>query len=97
MDDDGGAPENHRNGPAGGSLPRRSAQGHLEPQLRETRGAGFGTPFTAFAAAAEPEDADDPAATSGSAEFVDGARRGRHTEDAGVRRRRAAADQDRHR
>ena len=79
MDDDGGAPENHRNGPAGGSLPRRSAQDHLEPQLRETRGAGHGTPFTAFASVTEPEVPDDPEEPSVAAEYVEGTRRGRHT------------------
>jgi hypothetical protein len=30
-------------------LPRRSQQGHLEPQLREPGGSGGGTPFRPFA------------------------------------------------
>ncbi len=34
---------------AANPLPRRSAQGHIEPQLRMPGGAGTGTPFTAFA------------------------------------------------
>jgi hypothetical protein len=35
-------------------LPRRRQQAHLEPQLRERRGAGEGTPFSAFTTPAAP-------------------------------------------
>jgi hypothetical protein len=68
--------------PAGAAnpLPRRSAQGHIEPQLRIPGSAGTGTPFTPFGpdddltpAAAEP--ADD---ASAAAEFREGTDRGRN-------------------
>jgi hypothetical protein len=59
-------------------LPRRSAQGHIEPQLRTPGGAGTGTPFTPFGPdlestpAVEPDDEASPAA-----EFHEGTNRGR--------------------
>jgi hypothetical protein len=63
-----------------GRLPRRSAQDHLEPQLRVPGSSGSGTPFAAFGqegdASAEP---DAPAGeTPRAAGFWAGVRRGRH-------------------
>ncbi len=49
-------------------LPRRSAQGHLEPQLREVRGSGEGTPFTPFAPVAEQPVTERPAAERAATE-----------------------------
>jgi len=37
-------------------LPRRSAQAHIEPQLRQPGGSGTATPFNPFAA---PDEAGD--------------------------------------
>jgi hypothetical protein len=68
--------------PAGAAnpLPRRSAQGHIEPQLRTPGGAGTGTPFTPFGPDCEPAPAADPGdatETSAAADFHEGADRGR--------------------
>lgn len=74
---------------AANPLPRRSAQGHIEPQLRMPGGAGTGTPFTPFgpdhdpATAAESgigavgSDGADGADTSAAAGFREGTDRGR--------------------
>ena len=58
-------------------LPRRSQQGHLEPQLRVPGGSGEGTPFTAFDPAAA--DAAPVRSTPGdrAAAFHDGTAHGR--------------------
>lgn len=52
--------------PAGAAnpLPRRSAQGHIEPQLRTPGGAGTGTPFTPFGPDHEPAPAAEPGVTA---------------------------------
>jgi hypothetical protein len=67
---------------AANPLPRRSAQGHIEPQLRIPGGAGTGTPFTPFGpdherapAAAESGEEDD---ASAAADFHEGTSRGRN-------------------
>jgi hypothetical protein len=48
---------------AANPLPRRSAQGHIEPQLRTPGGAGTGTPFTPFAADDEQAPGSGPGKT----------------------------------
>ena len=68
--------------PAGAAnpLPRRSAQGHIEPQLRTPGGAGTGTPFTPFGPDSDPAPArglEDEADTSAAADFHEGTIRGR--------------------
>ena len=63
---------------AANPLPRRSAQGHIEPQLRMPGGAGTGTPFTPFGPDLEPTvvvESDDNA--SAAADFREGTDRGR--------------------
>ena len=63
---------------AANPLPRRSAQGHIEPQLRMPGGAGTGTPFTPFGPDLEPTvvvESDDDA--SAAADFREGTDRGR--------------------
>jgi hypothetical protein len=50
---------------AANPLPRRSAQGHIEPQLRTPGGAGTGTPFTPFG-----PDHDAPPLGAGAAAAV---------------------------
>jgi hypothetical protein len=64
VDDVGGRDETARTPrTASTSLPRRSRQHHLEPQLREPGGAGNGTPFAAFADAdLAPDGAGEAAA-----------------------------------
>ena len=67
---------------AANPLPRRSAQGHIEPQLRLPGGAGTGTPFTPFGPDLEPTvvvESDDDA--SAAAEFHEGTNRGRNRTD----------------
>lgn len=64
-------------------LPRRSAQRHLEPQLRETRGVGSGTPFAAF----DPPAVDGPQQSSADgAEQLDSAAGTRPADRGGARR-----------
>lgn len=67
---------------AANPLPRRSAQGHIEPQLRTPGGAGTGTPFTPFGPDGDPAPAAaaDEADTSAAADFHEGTSRGRRTE-----------------
>jgi hypothetical protein len=68
---------------AANPLPRRSAQGHIEPQLRTPGGAGTGTPFTPFGPDIDPAPAagsDDEADTSAAADFHEGTNRGRRIE-----------------
>jgi hypothetical protein len=67
---------------AANPLPRRSAQGHIEPQLRTPGGAGTGTPFTPFGPDGDPVPAapEDEADTSAAADFHEGTHRGRRTE-----------------
>jgi hypothetical protein len=68
---------------AANPLPRRSAQGHIEPQLRTPGGAGTGTPFTPFGPDSEPASAAglaDEADTSAAADFHEGPNRGRRTD-----------------
>jgi hypothetical protein len=43
---------------AANPLPRRSAHGHIEPQLRTPGGAGDGTPFSPFGSDGELAPAD---------------------------------------
>ncbi len=69
VDDAGGRDET-----AGTSLPRRSPQHHLEPQLREPGGGGDGTPFAAFADPASTDDAGESG--SSAAAFQRGTGRG---------------------
>ncbi len=52
---------------AANPLPRRSAQGHIEPQLRMPGGAGTGTPFTAFAPDGDPTPRGGSGAGAGGA------------------------------
>ena len=71
-------------------LPRRSQQGHLEPQLRVPGSGGDGTPFAPFTGAAP-----DPApvrVTPGEAPaaFRAGTTRGRADRNAGPARKRSA-------
>jgi hypothetical protein len=68
---------------AANPLPRRSAQGHIEPQLRTPGGAGTGTPFTPFGPDSDPAPTaapEDEADTSAAADFHEGTNRGRNTE-----------------
>src|SRR4249920_3904699 len=55
---------------AANPLPRRSAQGHIEPQLRTPGGAGTGTPFTPFTADDDPAPGCGPGAGSASSAQV---------------------------
>lgn len=79
---------------AANPLPRRSAQGHIEPQLRTPGSAGTGTPFTPFAADDDPAPgcgpdtspsgrvaggADEATETSAAADFHEGAGRARRS------------------
>ena len=69
---------------AANPLPRRSAQGHIEPQLRMPGGAGMGTPFTPFgpdhnATPATAAEGDDDG--SAAADFHEGTNRGRNRTD----------------
>ena len=62
-------------------LPRRSAQGHIEPQLRTPGGTGTGTPFTPFGPDLEPTSAvesdDEAGSARPAADFHEGTNRGR--------------------
>ena len=65
---------------AANPLPRRSAQGHIEPQLRMPGGAGTGTPFTPFGPDGDATPAvssADEADASAAADFHEGTNRGR--------------------
>src|SRR3954466_11582194 len=67
---------------AANPLPRRSAQAHIEPQLRTPGGAGTGTPFTPFGPDSDPAPAapEDEADTSAAADFHGGTNRSRRSE-----------------
>jgi hypothetical protein len=58
-------------------LPRRSQQGHLEPQLRVPGGSGEGTPFTAFGPAGAEAAPGRSTPGDRAAAFHDGTARGR--------------------
>jgi len=68
---------------AANPLPRRSAQGHIEPQLRLPGGAGTGTPFTPFGPDHDltPAPAESEDDGSAAADFHEGANRGRNSTD----------------
>ena len=68
---------------AANPLPRRSAQGHIEPQLRLPGGAGTGTPFTPFGPDHDPTPAPAESDDDGSAaaDFHEGTNRGRNRTD----------------
>ena len=74
---------------AANPLPRRSAQGHIEPQLRTPGSAGTGTPFTPFAADGDPVPGAGPrnASDGTGAAPADGTGAGGTAAPAGASRR----------
>lgn len=68
-------------------LPRRSQQGHLEPQLRVPGSSGEGTPFVPFADAEAEQPPVATAPGAAPAAFHDGTTQGRADRRPGADRR----------